>query len=114
VVGDAVLLDQRDKVMRGEAGEGGPGEVGVGREEVLRRGVDVGEVAAAAAGDEDLFAGAVGVLQDEDAAATAACLDGAHEASGSGSQDEDIDFGDWLVHRDWTAGVQYASILWLA
>ena len=93
VVGDAVLLDQGDEVVRGVAGEGGLGEVGVGGEEVFRRGMEVGEVAAAAAGDEDLLAGAVGVFEDEGAAAAAAGLDGAHEAGGAGAEDEDVDFG---------------------
>ncbi len=67
VVRDAVLLDQGDDVGGREAGEGGFGEVRVRGEEVFGAGVDVGEVAAAAAGDEDLLADAVGVIEDEDA-----------------------------------------------
>jgi hypothetical protein len=92
VVGDAVLLDQGEEVLRGVAGERGLGEVRVGGEEVFRRGVEVGEVAAASAGDEDFLAGTVGVVEDEGAAAAAAGFDGAHEACGSGSEDEDVDF----------------------
>ena len=83
VPGDAVLFDQREEVLRGEAGERGLGEMRVGGEEVFRRGVAVGEVAAAAAGDEDLLAGAVGVVEHEHAAAAAAGFDGAHEAGGA-------------------------------
>ena len=78
VVGDAVSLDEGDEVARGEAGERGLGEVGVGGEEVFRRGVEVGEVAAAPSGDEDLFAGTVGVVEDEGAAVAAPGLNGAH------------------------------------
>ena len=93
MVGDAVLFDERDEVLRGVAGEGGLGEVGVGGEEVFRAGVEVGEVAAASAGDEDLLAGAVGVVEEEDAAAAAAGFDGGHQAGGSGSEDEDVGVG---------------------
>ena len=57
VVGDAVLFDEGDDVGWGVAGEGGLGEVGVFGEEVFGAGVEVGEVAAASAGDEDFFAG---------------------------------------------------------
>jgi hypothetical protein len=51
VVGDGVFFDEGDEVARGVAGEGGLGEVGVGGEKVFGRGVEVGEVAAASAGD---------------------------------------------------------------
>ena len=93
VIRDAVLFNQGDEVLRGEAGERGLGEVGVGGEEVFRLGVDVGEVAATAAGDENLFAGAVGVLEDEGVATAASSFDGAHEARSAGAKDEDVYFG---------------------
>ena len=48
VVGDAVLPDQRDEIPGRVAGQGRLAEVGIPREVVLRRGVDVGEVAATA------------------------------------------------------------------
>ena len=98
VVGDAVLFYQGDEVVRSETCERGFGEVGVGGEEVFRGGVEVGEVAAASAGDEDLLAGAVGVFEDQDAAAAASGFDGAHEAGSAGAEDEDVDFGG-LAHR---------------
>ena len=93
VPGNAVRLNQREEVPRSEAGEGGLGKVRVGGEEVFRGGVAISEVAAAAAGDEDLLAGALGALEHEDAAPAAPCLDGAHEAGGAGAEDEDVDFG---------------------
>ena len=96
VVEDAVLFDQRDEVLRGVAGEGGLGEVWVGGEEVFGAGVEVGEVASAAAGDEDLFAGPVGMIEEEGAAAATGGLDGAHKASCSGSEDEDISVLHWI------------------
>jgi hypothetical protein len=63
VVGDAMLFDETDEIRGGEAGEGGFGEVRIGGKEIFGSGVDVGEVAAAAAGNEDFFADAVGVLE---------------------------------------------------
>ena len=57
-------------------------------EEVFGSCVEVGEVAAASAGDEDFFAGAVGVVDKEDAAPAASSLEGAHEAGGTCSEDD--------------------------
>ncbi len=92
VPGDAVMLDEGEEVLRGVAGEGGAGEVRIGGEEVFGLGVEVGEVGAAAAGDEDFAAGSVGVVKDEDLAAAAGGNGGAEEAGGSGAEDDDV----WL------------------
>ena len=85
--GNAVCFDQRDEVLRSETGEDGLGEVGVGGKKVFRGGVAISKVAAAPAGDEDLLAGTLGVFEDEDAAPSASCLDGAHEAGSAGTED---------------------------
>jgi len=53
--------------------------------------MEVGEVAAASAGDEDLFAGTLCALEYSDAARAAAGFDRGHEACGSGAEDEDIE-----------------------
>ena len=59
--------------------------------------MNVGEVAASAAGDEDLFADAVGVLEDTDAASALACLDGAYESCGASAEDYGVEgFGGWV------------------
>ena len=50
----------------------------------------VGEIAAAAAGDKDLLADAVGMIEDEDTAATLTCGDGSHETRSSRAEDEDV------------------------
>jgi len=50
----------------------------IGREKAVGRAMDVGEVAASAAGDEDFFADAVGVIEKGDAASALAGFDGAH------------------------------------
>jgi hypothetical protein len=64
--------------------------VGVLGEEVVGAGVEVGEVGAAAAGDEDLLADALGVVKQEDAAAATASGGGTHEAGGASSENENI------------------------
>ena len=76
--------------------------MGVGGEEVFGAAVDVGEVAAASAGDEDFLAGAFGVVEEEDAAAAAAGFDGAHEAGGAGAEDEDVDFSHRVYCQLWS------------
>ena len=91
VVGDAVLFDEGDDVGWGVAGECGLCEVGVLGEEVFGATVDVGEVAASAAGDEDFFAGFFGVVEQEDSAVAAAGFDGAHEAGCACAEDGDVD-----------------------
>jgi len=99
VEGDVVRAHEGDHVRGGKAGERGSGEVGVGAEEVFGSGVQVGEVAAAAAGDEDLAAGSVGVVEQDDAAGAARGREGAHEAGGTGAEDEDVAGGGGAGHR---------------
>lgn len=65
--------------------------MGVFREEVFGAGVEVGEVAAASSGDEDFFAGFVGVVDEEDAVVAAACFDGAEESCGACSEDDYVE-----------------------
>ena len=90
VVADAVLFDERDHVRGGETGECGAGEVRVRGEEVLRRAAEIGEVGAAAAGDEDFAPGTVGVVKQKDASTAAAGLHRAHHAGRAGTEDQDI------------------------
>jgi len=63
VVSDAVLADERDEIGGCVAGQGGAGEVWILREKILGRAVEVGEVTAASAGDEDFFADAIGAFE---------------------------------------------------
>ena len=54
--------------------------------------MDVREVAAAAAGDEDFLADTIGTLEDDDAATSFAGLDRAEEARGASAEDESVKF----------------------
>ncbi len=91
VVGDAMLFDEGDEIRGGVAGQGGFGEVGIGGEEILRLAMDVGEVAAASAGDEDFLADAVGVFEDGDATAALGGFDGAEQAGGAGADYQNVE-----------------------
>jgi hypothetical protein len=56
VPGNLVLLHQLEEIGRGVAGKRGLGKMRIRREEVFSGGVQVGEVAAASTGDQDLLA----------------------------------------------------------
>lgn len=63
VVGDAMLFDESDEIRGSEPGESRFGEVRIRGEKIFGSGVEIGEVAATTAGNEDFFADAVGVLE---------------------------------------------------
>ncbi len=71
----------------------------IGREEIFRLTVDVGEVAAASTGDEDLLARAISVLEDCDTASALARFDGAHQSGGTGTKNDRVEVmrGHWSV-----------------
>jgi hypothetical protein len=62
-------------------------------------GPEVGEIAAAAAGDEDLVPQAGLVFQDGDGAAIEAGDAGAEQSRGSAAEDDDIEF---VSHVFWS------------
>ena len=52
--------------------------------------MQVGEIAAAATGDQDLLADAIGALEQQDTASALAGFDGTHQAGGPGSENDDV------------------------
>lgn len=92
VIGDTMLFDESDEICGGEAREGRFGKMRIGREEIFGRAIDVGEIAAASAGDEDFLAEAVGAFEDGDAAATLPCFDGAEKTGGTGTENDRVEF----------------------
>ena len=86
-----MLFDQRDEIRGRVAGQRRLGEMRIGREEILGLAVEVGEVAAAAAGDENLLAQAVGVFEHGDAASALAGLDGAHQARCAAAENQCVE-----------------------
>ena len=101
----AWAVDEVDEVLRGIASEGGAAEAGVVGPEAVGVGMQVGEVAATAAGDEDLFAGLAGVIEHEDAAAAAGGGGGGHQPGGAGAEDDDVD----LLHAGYM-GSTYGGV----
>jgi hypothetical protein len=59
-------------------------------EKILRAAVDVREIAAAAAGDEDFLANVIGTLEDGDAAAAFAGFGGAQESCGTSAENQSV------------------------
>ena len=90
VIGNAMPLDKCDEIAWCVPGERGAGEVRIRREKSIRGAVEVGEIAAASAGDEYLFADLVGMIEDQDAAASLTRRDGGHESRGAGTEDEHV------------------------
>jgi hypothetical protein len=58
-------------------------------------GVQVGEVAAASTGDQDLLADPAGMFEQQNTAATAAGFDGAEETRGAGAHNQNITTIRW-------------------
>ncbi len=90
VIKDFVFFDEGNEVGGRVAGQGGFGEVGILREEVFRLAMEIGEVAAASAGDEDFLADFFGAFEEEDAAAAFCGFGGAEEAGGAGAEYEKV------------------------
>ena len=69
------------------------------REKILRLAINVGEVAAASTGDEDLLARAISVLEDGNTASALARFDGAHQSGGAGTKNDCVEAmrGHWSV-----------------
>ena len=86
-----MLLDQCDEVRWSVACQRGLCEVRIGREKILGPAVEVGEVAATAAGDENFFAEPVGVVEDGDAASALAGFDGAHQARCAAAENQCVE-----------------------
>ncbi len=91
VISNAVLRDQRNEIRRRVACQRRLAEVRIGGKKILRAAMQIGEVAAPAAGDQDLLADAIGVLEHGNSAAALARLDGAHQAGSAAAQDDYIE-----------------------
>ena len=91
-----MFFHERDEVVGRVSGERGFCEMRIRGDEIFRRAMNVGEVAASSAGDEDFFADAVGALKDRDAAAALASFGGTEESCGAGAEDKDVRFVRWL------------------
>ena len=73
-----MFFHERDEILGRVSSERGFREVWICGDEIFRRAVNVCEVTASSAGDEDFFANALGVIEKCDAASALAGFDGAH------------------------------------
>jgi hypothetical protein len=85
-----MTLHQRDEGRGLEARQRGEAEARIIREEVFPARVDVGEVAAAAAGDADFLARLFGMVDDEDTAPSPARRQRAEKTSAARANDDGI------------------------
>ena len=90
-----MFFHEAQEVGGSVAGERRLGEVPIGGKKVLRAGVQVGEIAAASAGDQDFLADSVGAFEQQYAASAPAGFHGAHQAGSAGSENDDVGF---LIH----------------
>src|SRR5258708_9983279 len=90
VVSNLVLFDKSDEVRRCISRQGGLGKVRIGRDEVFRLPMNIGEIAAAAAGDQDFLAQSVGAFNDRHAPATFSGFCGAEESCGTRAEDQHV------------------------
>jgi hypothetical protein len=85
-----VGIDHRDEIGGLEPRQRREAEARVLREEVLSARVDVGEVAAAAAGDADFLAGLPCVVDDENAAPSPARRQRAEETGAARAENDRV------------------------
>ena len=90
VPGDAVALDQRDEVALGVAAQRRTAELRIVRQKIRRAGVQIGEIAAPAAGDANLLGRVPRLLQHQHRASALAGDAGAHQARGARPENDDV------------------------
>jgi hypothetical protein len=90
VVGDAMLLNECDEICGRVAGQGGFREVFVCGDKVFGPAMDVGEIAAASTGDENLLADAIGTLQNGDTPPAFPGFYGAKQASRPSAKNQSV------------------------
>ncbi len=90
VVRNTVFFDEGDEVRRCVAGESGFREVFVGADEILGVAMDICEITASTAGDEDFLADAIGALEDCNAATAFTGFCGAEKPSRASTKNESV------------------------
>ena len=69
-----MFFDEPHEIRRSIAGERRLGEMWIGGKKILRAGVQVGEIAAAAAGDQDFLADSIRAFEHQNTAGRACRL----------------------------------------
>ena len=95
---DSVPLDQFKKVLRLVERQRGLRKMRILRDEVCRRAVNVGEVAAPAAGDQDLSPRLRIVLQQQNSPASLSRNSRTHQSRRAGTEHNHIEFANFAWH----------------
>ena len=90
-----MFFNQRHEIRRCVASQGRLAEVRIGGDEIVRAGMDVGEVASSAAGNGDLLADAVRVLEYHHFPAPLSSFNRAEKTCCSASDNYNI-----MIHSD--------------
>jgi hypothetical protein len=85
-----MLLDQDDEIRGCVAGQRGFCEVFVRGEEVLRLAVNVGEIAAASPGNQNLLSNSIGMFEQGNTTAAFAGFDRAEEPRGATTENQSV------------------------
>ena len=89
-----MFFDQSDEIRWRVPGQRGFGKVRVRGDEVFRLAIKIREIAPAAAGNQDFFAGTIGALKHRNAAPAFAGLDRAEKSCGARAKNHGVKFVD--------------------
>jgi hypothetical protein len=87
-----MLFNESNEIGGSVASQGGFREVLVGGDEVFRTTMEVGEIAAASAGNQDFLSDLIGAFEHSDTASAFAGLDGAEQPGGPGAKNQSVKF----------------------
>ena len=85
-----MFFGERNEICGRITSQSGFDEVRIGGKKIFGLAMEIGEVAAAATGDEDLLAESVGSLENGDTAAALTGFDGAHQTGGAAAEDQSV------------------------
>ena len=91
MIGDAARINTLDEIPRRKPLQRRNAEMRILRDELLGAGMHIGEIAPPAAGNADLLARLVGMIDDQNAAPALASLGGGKHARCAGADDEDVE-----------------------
>jgi len=86
-----MAFDERDEIRGRVARQRRFGKVWIRRDKVFGPAMQIGEIAASTAGDENFLSQAVGAFEHGHATAALAGFDGAHQACCASAEDECIE-----------------------
>jgi hypothetical protein len=91
VIFDAMALHESDEITLRVAAERRLAEGWIAGQKTIRRNLQIGEIAASAPGDQDFGPDPVGMIEQQDPAASLAGRQGAHQTRRAGPHDNDVE-----------------------